>query len=215
MKIKSIVNVISNSSDEVYVFKSNANPKKVLRDLRAILGSDHATSGMGGILEVVSDINDFTYPIDAFRKFPKGYLFMDIDHGYDEDLRPYLIEHFGNPLSEINELCLPYYLEKYKDALEKVEQLPENFKITKEVDTLLSEWWDSRARAHRYGGKLKNDDVKKYVKPYMDYCLTKSQEFEEKYSKDSKDYNAYNNYQYYSEMYNILRQAYACLPNLT
>lgn len=213
MKIKSIVNVISNSSDEVYVFKSNANPKKVLQDLKEILGSDHASSGMGGILEVVSDINDFTYPIDAYKKFPKGYLFMDIDYGYYEDLKPYLDEHFGKELSEkeIDKLCLPYYLEQYKEALEKVENLPENFEINDKIEDLLCEWWNNRTYVLRSGGKIENKDLKKYLKPFMDYSLIKFQEFEEKYSKDPEDDDSYYKRQCYSIRCNILKQAYYCL----
>lgn len=217
MKIKSITDVISNSSDEVYVYKSDADPKKVLQDLRKILGPDHATSGMGGILEVVSDVNDFTYRVDAFEKFPKGYLFMDIDHGYYKDLKPYLDEHFGKELSEkeIEKLCLPYYEEQYKKALEKVENLPENFEITDEIDDLLIEWWSSRADVLRCGGKVENKNAKKYLKPFMDYTLAKSQEFKEKYSKNSKDYDSYYSHQYYSGRYDILKRDYERLSNLT
>lgn len=217
MKIKSITDVISNSSDEVYIYKSNANPKKVLHDLRKILGPDHATSGMGGILEVVSDINDFTYPIEAYVGFPKGYLFMDIDHGYYKDLKPYLDEHFGKELSEeeIDKLCLPYYQKQYKESLEKVEKLPENFEITDKIDNLLVEWWNSRADVLRCGGKVENKDAKKYLKPFMDYALAKSQEFEEKYSKNSEDDDSYYAHQCYSRRYDILKRAYDQIFNLT
>lgn len=166
MKIKSITDVISNSSDEVYIYKSNANPKKVLQDLRKILGPDHATSGMGGILEVVSDVNDFTYPIEAYMGFPKGYLFMDIDHGYYKDLKPYLDKHFGKELSEkeIDKLCLPYYQKQYEEALQKVENLPENFEITDEIDDLLVEWWVNRDQVYRCGGNVYNKDEKSILK---------------------------------------------------
>lgn len=63
-------------------------------------------------------------------------------------------------------------------------------------------------------GKVENKDVKKYLKPLMDYSLIKSQEFEEKCSKDSQDYDSYYEHQRYSTIYDILKLSYDCLPNL-
>ena len=79
-KIKNIIDVITNSSNEVFIYKSTEDPEKVLKDLKDILGSHHDCSGMGGVLEVVSSPNleGFSYK-DSYEGFPEGYLLTNID----------------------------------------------------------------------------------------------------------------------------------------
>ena len=54
MKLRNINDVITNSSNEVFIYRSDANPEKVLKKLKKILGPNHDYSGMGGVLEVAS-----------------------------------------------------------------------------------------------------------------------------------------------------------------
>jgi hypothetical protein len=80
VKIKSKINVITNSSSEVFIFKSNLKKNKILSDLHELTKDCVGCSEMGGILE-------FKKPV----WLPDDYLSIEIDHGYDlEKIKKYI-----------------------------------------------------------------------------------------------------------------------------
>ena len=96
-RIRNIIDVITNSSDEVYLLKTDEDPDFVVSELRRVLGPERSRhySGMGGILRAatIATINDFEYPED-YQWLPEGYMLVCIDHGYTDYLVPWLKENF-------------------------------------------------------------------------------------------------------------------------
>jgi hypothetical protein len=144
MKLRTINDVITNSSNEVFIYRSDANPKKVLQELKKILGPNHGCSGMGGILEVAStpDIREeFDYR-ESYLGLPAGYLLVNIDYGYLEDLRGWLQENLGEPISDEEEkkLFLPSVTKKNKELLEQLKAITE---VTDESMKTFGRWYSS------------------------------------------------------------------------
>ena len=144
MKLRNINDVITNSSNEVFIYRSDANPEKVLKNLKKILGPNHDCSGMGGVLEVAStpDIKEeFNYR-KSYLGLPEGYLLVNVDYGYIDDLREWLQENLGEPLSDDEEkkLFLPGAIKKNSELLEQLKAVTE---VTKETMTLFGHWYSS------------------------------------------------------------------------
>lgn len=97
MNIRSINDVITNSSDEVLIIKSNVDPEDLLTKLKEVLGPDiDHFSGMGGILETANSetlYERLEYP-GGLEWLPEGYVVVDLDQDYCKKLVPYLEEHY-------------------------------------------------------------------------------------------------------------------------
>lgn len=170
MKLRNINDVITNSSNEVFIYRSDANPKKVLRELKKILGPNHGYSGMGGVLEVAStpDIKEeFDYR-ESYLGLPAGYLLVNIDYGYLEDLRGWLRENLGEPLSvdEKIKLFLPGAIKKNSELLEQLKAVTE---VTNETRTLFGHWYSSCYDLEVCGGghpEVPKDKVQLFLNYY-------------------------------------------------
>lgn len=123
MKIKSIINVITNSSSEVFIFKSNLKKNKILSDLHELTKECVGCSGMGGILEIKTSKEIEWIPEDSFR--------LEVDYGYDlEKIKKY-ISSIGYIHSESQETIRKNYFEK---EIEKFFYKIEEAKSMEEVN---------------------------------------------------------------------------------
>jgi hypothetical protein len=215
-RIKNITDVITNSSNEVFIFKSTANPEEVLKDLKDILGPHHDCSGMGGVLEVVSSPNleGFSYK-DAYEGFPEGYLLTNIDYGYIEDLKPYLSEHLGDALEEgeIGTLLRPWYQEKYNKALEEFTSLPVGFEVNDGTIMKFLDWVRLRSDLKWCGGKIDPIDKDRYIKPFIEYFSKRVEDLKKEIDQvsddDSEEYwNISYNYDYNSSCLKTAKRIY-------
>ena len=153
MKIRTISDVITNSSNEVFIYRSDADPKEVLEKLKEILGPDHGCSGMGGVLEVAAtpDIKEeFSYR-ESYLGLPGGYLLVNIDYGYLEDLREWLQENLGEPISveEKKKLFLPMAIKENSELLEQLKSITE---VTNETIKVFGHWYSSCYDLETCGG---------------------------------------------------------------
>ena len=169
MKLRTINDVITNSSNEVFIYRSDANPKKVLQELKKILGPNHGCSGMGGVLEVAStpDIREeFDYR-ESYLGLPAGYLLVNIDYGYLEDLREWLQENLGEPISQEEEkkLFLPGVIKKNSELLEQLKAITE---VTNESMKTFGRWYSSCYDLEVCGGG-KPEIPKDKVQLFLDY----------------------------------------------
>lgn len=97
MKIKSIIDIITNSSSECFLIKTEKSRKEVLKELKDKKGSgENYCFGMGGILEVFdknTETEDFEWFTDCceeeikhipFEFLPEDYLAIHIDEEYED-----------------------------------------------------------------------------------------------------------------------------------
>jgi hypothetical protein len=99
---------------------------------------------MGGVLEVAStpDIREeFDYR-ESYLGLPAGYLLVNVDYGYLEDLREWLQENLGEPISseEEKKLFLPSVTKKNKELLEQLKTITE---VTDESMKTFGRWYSS------------------------------------------------------------------------
>ena len=81
MKVKSITDVITNSSSEVFMIKSEGrSDKEILKILNSI--KDDGCSGMGGYMEILND-----------RNMPDGIVLIDIDWSKEEVIK-HIVKNF-------------------------------------------------------------------------------------------------------------------------
>ena len=143
MKIRSINDVITNSSDETFVIRTSESPEEVLVKLEAELdrhpGLRNHFSGMGGILETASrDFHDdYEYASDLFNLvwLPDGHVIVTIDYGWSE-----LIEFLKNNYEIIPDywdtLIGPFLREKADAALKSLEMITKQ----EDIEKAYSEW---------------------------------------------------------------------------
>jgi len=183
MKLRNINDVITNSSNEVFIYRSDANPKKVLQELKKILGPNHGCSGMGGVLEVAStpDIREeFDYR-ESYLGLPAGYLLVNVDYGYLEDLHGWLQENLGEPISseEEKKLFLPSVTKKNKELLEQLKTITE---VTDESRNIFSRWYRSCYDLEVCGGGHP-EIPKDKVQLFLDYHEKEYQEIKARADK--------------------------------
>ena len=181
MKIRSINDVITNSSDEVFVFKSTLDPTRVKKELLRALGPDHDHSGMGGILEVTSTpemAEEFSYR-GAFKGLPSGYLLVTLDYGFIEDLKPWVEEHLGEPVSdrELNEMLTPRYTDDYQKAHRALSEVTE---VNPRTQSILRDFTMARHQLRAIGAPI----------PSLPIPVTKVQLFIDHYQAKLDDLRA-------------------------
>ena len=148
MKIKSINNVITNSSDEVYIIKTDKSAQEVLKELIAMKDPEEHSSGMGGILNVETATayvgNDLYYKHD---NIPEGFAYVTVDDGFttlNDYLRPLHNRHVENLITLVANLkwtndwikftkitpemleIIPDLKDKLKETIESMNKLYEN-----------------------------------------------------------------------------------------
>ena len=176
MKIRTISDVITNSSNEVFIYRSDADPKEVLGKLKEILGPDHVCSGMGGVLEVATtpDIKEeFSYR-ESYLGLPAGYLLINIDYGYLSDLHDWLQENLGEPISEEEKkkLFLPMVIKENSELLEQLKTITE---VTNETLKVFGHWYSSCYDLKTCGGGHP-EIPKDKVQLFLDYHEKEYQE---------------------------------------
>jgi hypothetical protein len=200
MKLRNINDVITNSSNEVFVYRSDADPAKVLGELKKILGPNHSYSGMGGVLEVAAtpDIQEeFDYR-ESYLGLPKGYLLVNIDYGYLEDLREWLSNNLGEPISEEErlKLFLPSAIKKNSELLGKLKTITE---VTDETRVIFSEWYGSCYDLEICGGG-KPEVPKDKVQLFLDYYEKEYQDLVSKKDKLIPESEDWYNMQYVMDL---------------
>ena len=132
MKIKSKIDVITNSSSEVFIFKSNLKKNKIIADLHELTKHTVNYSGMGGILE-------FKDPV----WLPQDSLMLEIDQGYNlEEIKKYIssigVIECKNPEELINE----FYNKKIEKLYSKISRCKSNkdmIKLFEQIENLTEE----------------------------------------------------------------------------
>ena len=144
MKIHSINDVITNSSDETFVIKTSESPEEVLAKLKAELDRHpdvrYNFSGMGGILETASreSHENFEYA-DCFYDFvwlPDDHVVVTIDHGWIDVLVRFLKENYEVIPDYWEDLVIPSLRAKVDDALKSLEMMTKQ----EDIDKAYSEW---------------------------------------------------------------------------
>ena len=82
MKIKSITDVVTNSSSEVYVIKTGMTEKEFRKILLEITKDCIGCSGMGGIMDIHTNQSPEEDGLD-WEWLPEDCLGLHIDYGYD------------------------------------------------------------------------------------------------------------------------------------
>jgi len=144
MKIRSINDVITNSSDETFVIKTSESPEEVLVKLKAELDRHpdirYNFSGMGGILETASreSHENFEYA-DCYYDLvwlPDDYVIVIIDHGWIDVLVRFLKENYEVIPDYWEDLVIPSLRAKVDDALKSLEMMTKQ----EDIDKAYSEW---------------------------------------------------------------------------
>jgi len=144
MKIRSINDVITNSSDETFVIKTSESPEEVLVKLKAELDRHpdirYNFSGMGGILETASreSHENFEYA-DCYYDLvwlPDDYVIVTIDHGWIDVLVRFLKENYEVIPDYWEDLVIPSLRAKVDDALKSLEMMTKQ----EDIDKAYSEW---------------------------------------------------------------------------
>jgi hypothetical protein len=143
MKIRSINDVITNSSDETFVIKTTEHPEQVLNRLEKEL--DHHGdlrqhySGMGGILETASRDyhDDFEYASDFYDLvwLPDNHVIVTIDYGWTE-LIEFLKQNYEVVPDYWETLVGPFLRGKADAALKSLEMMTKQ----EDIEKAYSEW---------------------------------------------------------------------------
>jgi len=143
MRIRSINDVITNSSDETFVIKTTKSPGKILGELEKELdrhdGLRNSYSGMGGILETASreSHENFEHSEDLFDLvwLPDDHVIVTIDYGWGELIK-YLKENYEVVPDYCKTLIGPFLRSKSNSALKALEMMTKQEDIKKAY----SEW---------------------------------------------------------------------------
>ena len=153
-KIRSINDVITNSSDETYIVKSELTPNEMLALLREHLNPEESCSGMGGILEVYSNtsVSDNAKYGRNSKYMPNGFLALCIDNGFESikkfakdelnAITEYSEDGDSNIISDIKYIkCILDYITNGMNYEKEKLQYPELYdvlqdNIKKLIDTL-------------------------------------------------------------------------------
>lgn len=139
MKIKSITDVITNSSSECFLIKTQKSRKEVLKELKdkEYFGENYS-SGMGGVLEIFdknTEIEDFEWFTDCceeevkhipFEFLPKDYLAIHIDERYKDLINfikteyEYVENIFNDPSPVFDEIFKNYYKKEEEKILKQI-----------------------------------------------------------------------------------------------
>ena len=142
MKIKSITDVITNSSSECFLIKTEKSRKEVLKELKnkERFGENHS-SGMGGVLEVFdksTEIEDFEWFTDyceeeikhtPFEFLPKDYLAIHVDKGYEDLINFIKTEYefvediFDDNSPVFNKIFETYYKKEEEEILKRMGEV--------------------------------------------------------------------------------------------
>jgi hypothetical protein len=200
MNIRNISDVITNSSNEVFCYRSDANPEEILKELKKILGPNHDCSGMGGVLEVAStpDIKEeFDYR-ESYLGLPGGYILVNIDYGYLSDLLSWLQSNLGDPISEeeIHKLMLPSMIEKNSKLLEQLKTIVE---ATDDTVKIFARWYSSCYDVEVGGGTPEMPKDK--IQLFIDYYENKYQRLKSKSDKLTPESEDWYDLQYEMKLY--------------
>lgn len=144
MKIRSINDIITNSSDETFVIKTTESPEEVLVKLEKELdrhpGLRNQFSGMGGILETASREfhENFEYAEDFydFVWLPDDMVVVTIDYGWTDILVKYLKENYEVIPGYWEDLIGPFLRAKADTALKSLEMMTKQ----EDIEKAYSEW---------------------------------------------------------------------------
>lgn len=216
MKLRNINDVITNSSNEVFMYRSDADPVKVLRELKKILGPNHDCSGMGGVLEVAAtpDLKEeFDYR-ESYLGLPKGYLLVNVDYGYIEDLRNWLQDNLGEPISDEErlKLFLPSAIKKNSELLEKLKTITE---VTDEATSIFGHWYSSCYDLEICGGG-KPEIPKDKVQLFLDHYEKEYQDLKSKVDKLIPESEDWYDLQYDMDLkYGVIKEVKKLLDETT
>ena len=211
MKIKSRIDVITNSSNEVFIYKSNKDPKVILKEIKKILGPNPQCSGMGGVLEVArgGELEDFDYK-ETYEGIPKDYILINMDYGFihTDGIKEYLLETFGEPLSDkdIEALLEPAYRRRFEASITNL-QSHSGEEITEELINIFEEY------CHNYWclsdlssdlPKLSDPDILlPFIKSYEEERDKYQKELSEIQDKEAQ-WEKVDDLEYYIKVYDIM-----------
>ena len=133
MKIKSITDVVTNSSSEVFVIKTGMTKKELQKILLEITKDCIGCSGMGGIMDIHTNQSPEEDGLD-WEWLPEDCLGLHIDYGYDlKKIRKYL-ESLGCEYLDSETLRENYYNTKANEVMRKLEASTSQVEITKLYD---------------------------------------------------------------------------------
>lgn len=133
MKIKSIINVVTNSSSEVYVIKTGMTEKELRKILLEITKDCIGCSGMGGIMNIYTNQSPEEDGRD-WEWLPENCLGLHIDYGYDlKKIKEYL-ESLGCEYLIPETLRENYYTTKASEVMKKLEASTSQAEITRLYD---------------------------------------------------------------------------------
>lgn len=161
MKIKSILDVITNSSSECYLVKTSIPKSEWLRELGIVKTADPYCSGMGGVLEIFDnktegDSYDWEDRNDEvcipFRHLPDDYLVLHVDHGYSNCIdfilgHPDFVESIWSENAQVDK---QFRLEYWKKQAEKIDKAMSEVKSDKELQRLWDEYEIIYKRINEY-----------------------------------------------------------------
>lgn len=161
MKIKSILDVITNSSSECYLVKTNIPKSEWLRELGIVKTADLYCSGMGGVLEIFDNKtegdsldwedgnNEICIP---FRHLPDDYLVIHVDNGYS-NCRDFITGHpdyVESIWGENAQVDKSFRLEYWKKKEEEINKAMSEVKSDDELQKLWDEYEEIYKRINEY-----------------------------------------------------------------
>ena len=133
MKIKSITDVVTNSSSEVYVIKTGMTEKEFRKILLEITKDCIGCSGMGGIIDIHTNQSQEENGLD-WEWLPGDSFGLHIDYEYDlKEIRKYL-ESLGCEYLVPETLRENYYTTKANEVMRKLEASTSQAEITRLYD---------------------------------------------------------------------------------
>lgn len=144
MKIKSIIDVITNSSSEVFVIKTGMTEKELRKILLEITKDHIGCSGMGGIIDIHTNQSPEENGLD-WEWLPEDSFGLHIDYGYDlKEIRKHL-ESLGCEYLVPETLRKNYYTTKASEVMRKLEASTSQAEITRLYDV----WEKLKAKIKR------------------------------------------------------------------
>ena len=133
MKIKSITDVVTNSSSEVYVIKTGMTEKEFRKILLEITKDCIGCSGMGGIMDIHTNQSPEKDGLD-WEWLPENCLGLHIDYGYDLKKIKEHLESLGCEYLVPETLRDNYYTTKANEVMKKLEASTSQAEITRLYD---------------------------------------------------------------------------------